>query len=165
MDQFGSGGTPGQSPLPASSPGVWPPPPTGAPPGQEEQANTSGMHGDVPPEVARLRWNWGAFLLPFLWCVNHRLRWGWGILALTALVWIGGFFRGYFCMAYLGVAIYLGLMGYSLGWQNRRFDGGVAQYFDVQRKWLEWSVYVPVLLFAARVLFFLVQFYAGTKEL
>jgi len=147
MEEVGSGSPPGQSNMPAQTPGVWPPASVNTPRGQAEQANTSGMHGNVPPEIARLRWNGGAFGLPFLWSVNHRLRWGWGILALTALVCIHGFFWGYFCMASLGVAIYLGLMGYSLGWQNRRFPGGTAQYFAMQRKWLTWGLRVIVVLF------------------
>ncbi len=122
------------------------------------------MHGSVPPEIARLRWNWGAFFLPWLWCVNHKLKWGWGILVVTAL-WVFGGSLGYvFGIVYFGCALCLGLEGYTLGWQNRRFDGGTAQYFDVQRKWLAWGVAAPVLLFAARALYFLVQFCAGIKD-
>lgn len=41
--------------------------------------------------------------------------------------------------------MYLGLKGHTLGWQNRRFEGGVAQYLEVQRKWTTWGVAVLVL--------------------
>lgn len=145
MDQLGSGGTPGQSPLPGQTPGVWPPPPTGLPYGQGEEVNTSGMKGEVPPEIARLKWNWGAFFLPFLWSVSHKIKWGWGILALTLLSRAGGVIGGLFAIVYVGAAIYLGLKGHTLAWQNRRFDGGTAQYFAVQRKWLTWGLAVSVL--------------------
>lgn len=165
MNPLGTGSTPGQNPLPAQTPGVWPPPPAGTPFRQSEEVNTSGMKGEVPPEIARLKWNWGAFSMNWLWCLNHKLRWGWGILALVVLVGIGGFLRGYFLMAYLGVAIYLGLIGQSLGWQNRHFVGGTGQYFAVQRKWMGWGMAVPLLLFTARVLFFVVLYYAGNKDL
>lgn len=85
MDPLGSGSAPGQSPLPSQNPGVWPPPPTSMAFGQGEELNTSGTNGPLPPEIARLKWNWGAFLLAFLWSVNHKIKWGWGILVLSLL--------------------------------------------------------------------------------
>lgn len=105
MDPFGSGSTPGQSPLPPQSPGVWPPPPTGAPYGQVEEANTSGTTAPVPTEIANLKWNWGAFLLPFLWSVNHKVKWGWGILVLSLGSRVPGI-GPIFAIVSLGVAIY-----------------------------------------------------------
>ena len=119
MDPLGSGPAPGQSPLPGQSPGVWPPPPTGMPFNSGEAVNTSGIKGDAPPEIARMKWNWGAFCLPFLWCINHKLKWGWSILALSVALAFGGMLEGWLLLAYLGAAIYLGLIGHSLGWQNR----------------------------------------------
>lgn len=145
MDLRESGGVPEQSMPPAPSPTVWPPPPIGISFSPSEAVNTSGMKGDVPPEIARLRWNWGAFCLPFLWCINHKLKWGWSILALTAALAFGGMVDGWLLLAYLGAAIYLGLIGHSLGWQNRRFEGRLAQYFSVQRRWAAWGLAVVIL--------------------
>lgn len=144
MDPLGSGPAPGQSSLPGASPGVWPPPPTGMPFGQGEEVNTSGTNGPVPPEIARLKWNWGAFLLAFLWSVNHRIKWGWGILVLSLLGRAPGAIGYLFSILVLVASVYLGLKGSTMAWQNRRFDGGVAQYFAVQRKWLTWGVAVLV---------------------
>ncbi len=140
MDPIEAGGTPGQSPLPAQNSGVWPPPPTI--PVQEERINNSGMKGEVPPEIARLKWNWGAFFLPFLWSITHNLKWGWSILAITIVSRAHNHIGSLFSVMYIAVSIYLGLKGHTLAWQNRRFDGGMEQYFAVQRKWLGWGIAV-----------------------
>lgn len=145
MDPLGSGSAPGQSPLPSQNPGVWPPPPTGMAFGQGEELNTSGTNGPLPPEIARLKWNWGAFLLAFLWSVNHKIKWGWAILVLSLLGRAPGGIGIIFSVAVLAISVYLGLKGHTLGWQNRRFEGGVAQYLEVQRKWTTWGVAVLVL--------------------
>lgn len=138
MDQFGSGSTPGQSPLPAQTPGVWPPPPAGTPFGQSEEVNTSGMKGEVPPEIARLKWNWGAFSMNWLWCLNHRLTWwGIGILVLSFIPYAG--------LLTLPIAIYFGISGHKLSWQNRRFDGGMTQFFSVETAWMKWGIGIFVL--------------------
>lgn len=138
------------TPAPPQQPGVWPPPPGVASP-YEQTENTSGMKGAVPPQLAALKWNWGAFLLSFLWTVNHRMTWGWGILVLSLLGRIPGIGL-LFSIAVLGVSIYLGLNGHKLGWQNRRFEGGVAQYFEVQNAWMKWGIGVTVVSFIFGVL-------------
>lgn len=97
-------------------------------------------------EIANLKWNWGAFLLPFLWSVNHKVKWGWGILVLSLGSRVPGI-GPIFAIVSVGVAIYLGLKGHTLGWQSRRFDGGLAQYFEVQRKWTTWGAAVLIVLF------------------
>lgn len=140
---------PSGSPVPPS--GVWPPPPGGFAPSEAAGENTSGMRGAVPPQIAALRWNWGAFLLSFLWTVNHKMAWGWGILVLSllsAIPLVGGIFS----LANLGIAIYLGAKGHQLGWQNRRFEGGLTQYFAVQNVWLKWGVVIGILSFALGIL-------------
>lgn len=135
MDPLPTGSPPAQPLPPASPPAVWPPPPTGAPYGQVEQVNTSGMKGDVPPEIARLGWNWGACFLPFLWSVTHNLKWGVVSLVPLLLLMVPGITGDLSIIATVPFSLYFGLMGHRLGWQNRRFDGGVVQYLEVQRKW------------------------------
>lgn len=120
--------------VPNPSPNIWPPPPTGANPYEQEQENTSGQNTSVPPQIAALKWNWGAALLPFWWLLNHRLVW-WavGIFVLSCIPYVG-YFVG------LAALIYFGINGHRLAWQNRRFEGGLPQYFAVQKAWLNWAV-------------------------
>ena len=73
MAQYPSDNNPaGGIPPPPTPSAVWPPPPTNAPvfAAPEESVNTSGMKTTVPPEIASLKWNWGAFLLSFLWAAR-----------------------------------------------------------------------------------------------
>lgn len=134
---------PGMNPPPSA---VWPPPPTSQPGYGQPAVNTSGTKGDIPPEIAALKWNWGAFLLSFLWTVNHKMSWGWGLLVLGLLSNIP-FLGILFSLVSLGIAIYLGLNGHKLGWQNRRFEGGMSEFIAVQQKWLIWGVGVVLVGF------------------
>ncbi|BDI33800.1 hypothetical protein CCAX7_58510 [Capsulimonas corticalis] len=118
------------APLP---PRVWPPPPTSETPPPEE-INTSGEDGDIPDEVAALKWSWGAFFFPFLWSINHRLIFlGLLGLVLGSLYW---FFHVYGGVIFLTYAACLAIKGNELAWRRRRFEGGLAQFFEVQRVWM-----------------------------
>jgi hypothetical protein len=94
--------------------------------------NTSGMDGDVPFEVASCRWNWGAFLLTFLWMLNHGMV-GLGILVLLCdiIPFLG--------LIGFGISIYAGVKGHELAWKKRRFND-LDHYFQVQRKWMYWGI-------------------------
>lgn len=101
--------------------------------------NTSGMKGEVPAELQG-GWNWGAFWFSWLWLMNHGLvAWGVGLLVLS--------FIPYISILSLGAAIYLGVSGNKLGWQNRRFDS-IDDFRACQRKWAMWILYllIPMVL-------------------
>ncbi len=136
----------GYAPPQPQQPSYAPPPQSYAPPAQEYNPyaannpammqayqNTSGMDGDVPYEIASCRWNWGAFLLTFLWMLNHGMI-GLGLLVLVAnFIPILGFF------IQIGIAIYAGMKGHELAWKKRRFND-LEHYFQVQRKWMYWGI-------------------------
>jgi hypothetical protein len=138
------------SPQVTPQPGTWPPPPSGnaatTPYGMPPPKNTSGSQSDVPLEVARLKWNWGAFGFPWLWCYYHGLR-GVTITVLVAY-FVLNFFHGVsprgqvqvtsfaYDFLYLALMVYLGFNGNKIAWRNRNFPGGVAEFFQVQRAWL-----------------------------
>ena len=134
---------------PAHAAAAWPPPPTAPGYGSRAQpeVNTSGMKQGVPPTIAAFKWNWGAFLLSWIWSFNQRLPlFGAGILVLgllSAIPLVGIIFS----LASLGIQIYLGVKGHQLAWENRRFEGGVPQFLDVQRAWLRWGVGLAVIGF------------------
>ena len=120
--------------------------------------NHSGEQGDVPPEIARLRWNWGAFFFPILWCKKHGMTTFAALLggSLLVLRWARriSFFLSpaiYFLLVvaygitYLGIAVYFGLTGHKQGWRNRRFDD-VQDYLSCQTKWMWWGFGVNAFL-------------------
>ncbi len=97
---------------------------------QEYGANTSGQgeQAIVPPEVQG--WNWGAFLLSWIWGIGNNV-----MIALLALIipfW----------------SIYLGVKGNELAWRSKRYDS-VEHFKATQAKWTRWGVIylVAVLLF------------------
>jgi hypothetical protein len=88
--------------------------------------NTSGQgfSAIVPPELQG--WNWGAFLLTWVWGIGNRV---W--LALLALVPIP--------MAGLAVSILLGVKGNEWAWQFKKWDS-IEQFRRTQRIWLYWGI-------------------------
>lgn len=95
----------------------------------ELEQNTSGLGAAsvVPDEIKG--WNWGAFLMNWIWAIGNRV---WiGLLALV-----------------LGIimSIILGIKGSEWAWQNRRWES-VEQFKTVQRIWAYWGVAVLILSF------------------
>lgn len=92
----------------------------------EMQANTSGQGPSavVPEEIKG--WNWGAFLLNWIWSIGNQV---WiGLLALIPCVNII-------------MAIILGVKGSEWAWQNRQFES-VEQFKAVQRAWAIWGLVI-----------------------
>lgn len=139
-----------QAPVAAAPPvagyGFAPPPPDG---------NTSGMGTAYPPPPQTQGWNFGG-------CVP----WGlfgffngstlWGVLGLVA----------HFTGLSLVYAIYIGIKGKELAWQNRRFDS-MMQFEDTMKAWNRWGIIVTVievvLLFLYIVFVFGLAMWAATQ--
>lgn len=83
--------------------------------------NSSGMgsQSQVPPEI--LKWNWGAFLLNWIWSIGNGTFAG-----LLTFVPILGLFMPFV----------LGARGSRWAWQNRRWES-VAAFQRVQRRWAQ----------------------------
>jgi hypothetical protein len=115
--------------------------------------NSSGALDDVPPEVEKLHWNWGAFLVPSFWALNHGMKplafaiWGLGIVlhfaaqVQTPLNTALGVVYTVFCLV---VSLWLGLFGNKIAWRIRRFEGGLDEFFAVQKAWMIGGVCVAV---------------------
>ncbi len=88
------------------------------------EPNTSGQGpaSQVPAEVQR--WNWGAFLLSWIWGIGNN-----ALLALLVFV-------PFFGVIWLFV---VGAKGSEWAWRNKRWDS-VAQFRAVQRRWALWGV-------------------------
>ena len=78
----------------------------------------------VPPEIDR--WNWGAFLLNWIWGIGNNT-----FIALLTLVPVVG----------LAMPFVLGAKGSGWAWRNGRWDS-IEHFQRVQRKWAIWGVIV-----------------------
>src|SRR5581483_7462423 len=96
----------------------------------------------VPAEIDR--WNWGAFLLNWIWGIGNDT-----FIALLTLVPVVG----------LAMPFVLGAKGSAWAWRNGRWDS-IEHFKAVQRKWAMWGA---ILWLLALVLFGLIfggAFYA-----
>jgi serine/threonine protein kinase len=90
--------------------------------GSTNSANISASNKEVPAEVPG--WNWGAFLLPGLWCINNQ-------------VWIGliawsGTFTG--TLGWWIAAALMGAKGNEWAWKSRRWRS-LEEFKRNQRHW------------------------------
>lgn len=90
----------------------------------ETTANTSGQGAaaQVPPEIQR--WNWGAFLLSWIWGIGNNV-----LASLVVFVPLVGF-------AWLFV---LGIKGNEWAWRHKRW-ASVEAFQASQRRWARWGV-------------------------
>lgn len=115
-------------PVPPVAPAPTPAAPA-APTGVTTSATGGGINGPFPAELNH--WNWGAFLLSWIWAIGNQT---WiGLLALIPYV-------------NFVVAIVLGVKGNEWAWQHRKFES-VEQFKAVQSAWTKWGVILLVLGF------------------
>ena len=122
----------------AGAGGSWPPAPGGG--YGLGTVNDSGQKSGVPYEIAGFKWNWPAFYFRWIWCFTHNLPvFGAIFLGLEIL----SFFVPFVGFAILGGAIYLGINGHKLAWQNRQYDS-VDHYIETETVWLRWFLGVLI---------------------
>jgi hypothetical protein len=105
-------------------------------------------------------WNWGAFVISWIWAFSHRLPgWGAGILVLNLAsnIPIVGILPG---LAAFGLSIYLGIKGNDLAWRQRPFQG-VEHFRATERVWRTWGIVLFVIFIALMVI--LVAAFVFTK--
>jgi hypothetical protein len=110
--------TPGPDPIPVS-----PPAPTSS---AHATGSSDSVNGPMPAELKT--WNWGAFLLNWIWGIGHN-------------VWISLLMFVPFINIF--VWFYLGAKGNELAWQHRHFQN-VEQFKAVQKAWMYWGIGVFV---------------------
>lgn len=92
--------------------------------------NTSGQGKDavVPQEIRG--WNWGAFLLQWIWGVGNNTF-------IALLVFIP--------FLNLVMPFVLGFKGNAWAWKNKRWES-VEEFHRIQRKWAAWGLGLCALL-------------------
>lgn len=81
------------------------------------------------------RWNWGAFLLPWLWPFWHGAGWIGVVVLICSLL----SFLGLPALIALGFAIYLGVKGGQIAVQ-RRLYGSDEQFQAVEGAWTKGGI-------------------------
>lgn len=89
-------------------------------------ANNSGTGGDPPPEVLSMGFNWGAFLLHWIWGIANGV-WNSLLVFVLGLVWM----------------VVLGLKGNEWAWRARKFDS-IEQFRETQAAWSRWGIILLV---------------------
>jgi hypothetical protein len=140
--------TPPGSMPPAQAPTAAAPPPFPAAPGAGypmapgwEADNNSGTGGPPPPEVEVMGWSWGGFGLNWIWGITNR-------------VWIS--LLCFVPCVNLIVAIYLGIYGHKLAWQNRRFQS-LHHFQETMKAWNLWGLIIFLVGLVGNVVSFIVQ--------
>jgi hypothetical protein len=104
-----------------------------------ENTSGQGVSATVPGEIDK--WNWGAFLLNWIWGIGNNTY-----IAFLMFVPLVNFIMPFV----------LGAKGSSWAWRNKRWDS-VEEFKAVQRKWARWGVAVLALAGAFIVsLFFII---------
>jgi len=99
---------------------------------------TSGLGAQslLPPELRG--WNWGAFLLTWIWGIGHNV---W-----IALVALGGLIPYVGWIISIVMAIVLGVRGNEWAWQNKTWDS-IESFRKTQRTWMWWGVGMIIVQF------------------
>lgn len=105
---------------------------------QIENTSGQGKLAAVPPEIDR--WNWGAFLLNWIWGIGNN--------TFIALLMFVPFVN-------VVMAFILGVKGSTWAWRNKRW-ASVEEFQAVQRKWAKWALVLYALMACAFVAMFLV---------
>ena len=90
--------------------------------------NNSGMgKGTQVPDIVAKKFNWGAFLLNWIWGLGNASYITLIIFLVALIPFVGGF-------AMLGCQIWFGIKGNEWAWQNKKFES-VEKFHSYQRKW------------------------------
>jgi len=92
-----------------------------------ENTSGQGKSAIVPTEIKK--WNWGAFLLNWIWGVGNSTY-----IALLCFVPIINII----------MIFVLGAKGNEWAWQNKKWDS-IEQFKDVQKKW-SWVGFIVAIL-------------------
>jgi len=99
--------------------------------------NTSGMGSKaaVPPGLGD--WNWGGFLLTWIWGIGNSVWW-------SFLVFVP--YLGFLVMPWI-----LAFKGNEWAWQSKHWDS-IEQFKSMQHKWAVWGIALTITITALIVI-------------
>lgn len=109
--------------------------------------NSGGGKGSAVLDIVAKRFNWGAFLLSWIWGLGNRTYITLVIFPafLLCLIPILG------PLAHLCIYIWFGIKGNTWAWQNKRWQS-VEEFHRVQKKWAIAGVIVILLSLIAGII-------------
>ncbi len=110
----------------------------------------SGNEPERLTDARGLGWNWGGFLIPYLWLLGH------GQIGVALLLMASAsipFVAVLHLLLYPMVGIYLGLNGYELAWKHSPYHS-VEQLRERERSWTLWGAVVVALFLVAVLMVF-----------
>ena len=114
----------------------------------EEFINTSGNgQAAVLPEELK-GYNWGAFLLSWIWGIGNKTY-------ITLLSFLVAFIPFIGCLAALGMNIWFGFKGNEWAWQNKHFES-VEHFKSNQKKWTIAGIIVTIVSIIVWIFFAMV---------
>ncbi|HUV01032.1 MAG TPA: hypothetical protein VMW32_08725 [Bacteroidales bacterium] len=87
-----------------------------------ENTSGQGKSAAVPPEIDR--WNWGAFLLNWIWGLGNKTY-----IALLCFI----------PLVNIVMVFVLGAKGSEWAWKNKHWDS-IEHFKRVQKKWAYWGL-------------------------
>ena len=114
----------------------------------EEFINTSGNgQAAVLPEELK-GYNWGAFLLSWIWGIGNKTY-------ITLLSFLVAFIPFIGCLAALGMNIWFGFKGNEWAWQNKHFES-IEHFKSNQKKWTIAGIIVTIVSIIVWIFFAMV---------
>jgi hypothetical protein len=116
-----------------------------------ENSSGTGKPGTVPDGLPR--WNWGAFLLGWIWAIGNNkfdiAVYGLVIFCLSFLLGPLGWLAN-FCLS-----IVFGVKGNEWAWQNKEWQS-VEHFKKAQKTWAKWGIlaltaYVILMIYAGAI--------------
>ena len=99
-----------------------------------ENTSGQGKSAVVPAEIKK--WNWGAFLMNWIWGLGNNTY-----IALLAFIPLVG----------IVMVFILGAKGSKWAWQNKRWDS-IEHFQRVQKKWAWWGVGITLVIIVLNIL-------------
>ena len=109
--------------------------------------NNSGQgSSSLVPDVVANRFNWGAFLLNWIWGLGNNTY-------ITLIVILACFIPIFNIIAPLGLCIWFGGKGNSWAWQNKKFQS-IEHFHSYQKKWATAGLILTILSLAFSIMIF-----------
>lgn len=122
--------------------------------------NPENQKYEIEKEVVKKGWNWGAFLLGWIWGVGHRCWWPLLVclcfgLFITLLSIVAPIAATVICGLYnillLAMSIYLGVKGNEIGWNNECYYN-IEHFHRKERQWtiaglIVWGLYLLAIIY------------------